>query len=193
MQTKGQQTHDKILKISRDIFIKKGFQNTSISEILDATGVKKGNLYYHFKSKDALGLAVLNDAKKEFTQLLSNSFIGKTPLAKIKSSIRAVSKMMRKTNFVGGCLFGNTALEMSDINPEFSDVIKEVFFYWSGLIEEQLVEAQSVRLIDKTIEAKHLAKLVLASVEGGIMLSRVSKDKNDFEDCMNGLDHLLSK
>lgn len=192
MQTKGQKTHDMILKTTRDIFAKKGFQNTSISEILAATGVKKGNLYYHFESKDDLGLAVLNDAKQEFFELLSSSFTGNSPLIRIRNSIKAISEMMRRTDFVGGCLFGNTALEMSDINPRFSSVIAEIFTYWSKLIEEQLVDAQSKELINTTTSARDLAKLILASIEGGIMLSRVSKNQNDFEDCMNALEILLA-
>jgi|GEM_PF-164484 len=189
--TKGNKTRDSILKTTRELYVKKGFQNTSISEVISATGVKKGNLYYHFESKEALGLAVLIDAKTEFLELIPRSFKGKTPIQKIKNSIKTIFEMMEKTNFVGGCLFGNTALEMSDNNPRFSCIIKEVFTNWWGLIEEQLIEAQMLGFLDKTLSTTKIAKLIIASIEGGIMLSRVSKNKNDFEDCMEALEIYL--
>ena len=68
---KGEKTREHILKSSRKLLVTQGFHNTAISEIISATGVKKGNLYYHFASKEDLGLAVLKDAKQEFFLFLN--------------------------------------------------------------------------------------------------------------------------
>ena len=47
-----EQTLEKIVDISAELFAKKGYEQTSIQDILDATGLSKGGLYHHFKSKD---------------------------------------------------------------------------------------------------------------------------------------------
>ena len=104
---KGEKTCDHILKTTRAILMAHGFHNTSINDIIGATGVKKGNLYYHFASKEEIGLAVLEDARDEFFTFLTNSFKGDSPCARVVSSCQAVFDEQKKHIFAGGCLFGN--------------------------------------------------------------------------------------
>jgi len=190
---KGEKTKEHILKASRKIFIKQGFLNTSVSVIISATGVKKGNLYYHFASKEALGMAVLEDAKDEFFQFLNTSLAGSDPVTKIITSCQTIFNEQKKNNFVGGCLFGNTALEMTDSNPEFASVIQEVFDRWTETLETLLLKAQQSGDYSSNIPPKLLAKTVVATVEGAIMMSRVSKRKQDLLDFLTVITTLLRK
>ena len=184
MQTKGQKTRTHILKESRRLFTIQGFQNTSISEIIAATGVKKGNLYYHFPSKEELGLAVLIDARDEFFSILDDSLKGEDPVLRIINSCNSIMALMQQTNFVGGCLFGNTALEMTDSNSRFGKIIQEVFSHWTDRIEHELRQAAESGLLTNPIPPDALATAIVAILEGGIMLSRVYKNKNSLEDCI---------
>ncbi len=188
---KGEKTREHILKTSRGILVKQGFHNTSISEIISATGVKKGNLYYHFTSKEELGLAVLEDAKAEFFVFLDKSLSGADPVAKIVNSCQAIFNEQKKNNFVGGCLFGNTALEMTDSNPKFAAVIQELFERWAAQLEELLHEAQQNDTLHSEIPPRLLAKTVVATVEGAIMMSRVSKREKDLRDFLAAIRALL--
>ena len=191
--SKGEKTRDHILKTTRRILVTQGFHNTSISAVIEATGVKKGNLYYHFTSKEELGLAVLEDAKDEFFAFLAKALVGHDPIAKIINSCKAIFAEQKKNNFVGGCLFGNTALEMIDSNEKFSGVIQEVFSRWTGLLAEHLDEAQKTRLLPAATNPQILAKTVVATLEGAIMMSRVSKDKNDVNDFLAAITDLLRR
>ncbi|MFZ5799664.1 MAG: TetR/AcrR family transcriptional regulator [Desulfobulbus sp.] len=189
---KGEQTKQVILQKTRMLLVTKGFHHTSVSEIIAASGVQKGSLYYHFPSKEELGLAVLEDARDEFFAILEQSLTGTTPLAKVFNSLEAVRRQMQKANFVGGCLFGNSALEMSDSNPRFQEVIREVFARWVDLLTKTLAEH---RESDGTTlqEPRLLAKLIVAAIEGGIMMARVSKDGRDLDDCIRSLRRLLER
>jgi len=193
MQTKGQETRQHILKESRKLFTRQGFRTTSISEIITATGVKKGNLYYHFPSKEELGLAVLVDVRDEFFTLLDNSLTGENPIVRILNSCNAILAMMEQNNFVGGCLFGNTALEMTDSNSRFGRIIQEVFSQWKSRIERELRQASALGLFESPIPANALATAIIATLEGGIMLSRVYKNKNGIEDCILAIRVLIEK
>lgn len=51
MQTKGELTREKIIREARQIVNRKGLMDTSISDIISATGLKKGSLYFHFSGK----------------------------------------------------------------------------------------------------------------------------------------------
>ncbi len=184
MPTKGQDTRKHILTESRKLFTVQGFQNTSISEIIAATRVKKGNLYYYFPSKEELGLAVLIDARDEFFHILENSLTGETPILRIINSCNSVMELMQQTNFVGGCLFGNTALEMTDSNPRFGKIIQEIFTHWTARIEQQVLQATDTGEFKSEIPSHSLATAIVSMLEGGIMFSRVYGNKKGLEDCI---------
>lgn len=190
-KTKGEATRARVIETARWLVNKKGFTNTSINEIIRATGVKKGNLYFHFSSKEELGQAILEDAAKEFFQFLSNSLQGDRPLERLSSFFDAVLEKHRRTNFVGGCIFGNTALEMSDSNPRFSSLIKGVFRRWIDVIDNLLIEARQCGELDAGIPPILLAKQIVASIEGGIMMARLTKNEEDLKDCLDSLRALL--
>lgn len=190
---KGELTRNHILQTTRGVLVAKGFHNTSINDILVATGVKKGNLYYYFASKEELGLAVLEDAKEEFITFLDNALHGDDPIAKILNSCDAIFQELKKRNFVGGCLFGNTALEMSDSNENFARVIRQVFAIWTDQIAGLLDEAREEGVLDSAIPDRLLAKTIVATLEGGIMMSRVSKNEQDLEDCLRALKAILGR
>ena len=76
---------------------------------------------------------------------------------------------------------------MSDCNQRFADVIKEVFGAWVGPLVPILREAQEAGDIKDTLPPESLAKQIVAAIEGGIMMSRLSKDGTDLRDCLNSL------
>lgn len=191
MQNRGEQTRHHILKESRRLFTVQGFQNTSISQIIAATGVKKGNLYYHFPSKEELGIAVLADARDEFLTTLDQSLSGTDPRQKILNSCNRIMELMQQSNFVGGCLFGNTALEMTDSNSRFGKIIQDVFSRWIDRIERELQQAATAGFLKSPVSANALATSIVALLEGGIMLSRVYNDKNSLKDCIRTVRTLL--
>ncbi|MEE9181371.1 MAG: TetR/AcrR family transcriptional regulator, partial [candidate division NC10 bacterium] len=57
---KGATTKEEILQTACRLVYRQGFNNTSLDDILRESGVGKGNFYYHFKSKDELGYAILD-------------------------------------------------------------------------------------------------------------------------------------
>ncbi|MCQ4086376.1 TetR/AcrR family transcriptional regulator [Saccharibacillus sp. JS10] len=65
-QIQSEQTRKKIAEAARNLFVQKGYKATSIEEITAATGSSKGNLYYHFKSKEGLFLYLLDEWDREW-------------------------------------------------------------------------------------------------------------------------------
>jgi len=192
-KNKGEITRDHIIKTTRQILVAQGFHHTSITDIINATGVKKGNLYYYFAGKEDLSYSVLQDAKEEFFSFLEQSFQGHDPLDKIIHSCEAIFQEQQKQHFVGGCLFGNVALEMSDCNERFAAVIHEVFTIWTGKFASFLEEAGENTSPMSRVPPAQLAKTLVAVIEGGIMMSRVSKNKADLEDCLGTLKIMLGR
>ncbi|QJX77735.1 TetR/AcrR family transcriptional regulator [Priestia megaterium] len=57
----SEQTKRKVADAAKALFSQKGYKATSIEEIVEATGSSKGNIYYHFKSKEGLFLYLIDE------------------------------------------------------------------------------------------------------------------------------------
>jgi TetR/AcrR family transcriptional regulator, transcriptional repressor for nem operon len=189
MTHKGQNTRERILDKATEVVIRRGFGTTSVNDLIRATGVNRGSLYFHFPGKAGLGVAVLERAKDRFLSFVRDTLAGSTPGERLDSFLRAALKAHTSAGFVGGCLWGNTALEMSDIdgNERCVDVVREVFEAWCGMIQEVLAEAQSCGQVRKDVPAGVLARQVIATIEGGIMQSRLVHDPAPMRQCLKAL------
>ena len=79
------ETRKKILEVSKDLFLEKGFDNTSIQDIIDGLGgLTKGVIYHHFKSKDEILQSILSENNQE---ILNYNWKGDTALEKIQNSL----------------------------------------------------------------------------------------------------------
>jgi len=187
MKTKGKITREKILEAARELFNTKGFGATTISDLVEATGMQKGSLYFHFSGKDAIAREVLEEAAKKFMGFLGQALGGDNPGASIDNFFRCALDKHLAAGFVGGCIFGNTALEMSDSDPEFAGIIDRVFDEWIARIATVISEAQRTGQIRTDILSESLAKHIIATIEGGIMMSRLKKDERPMRECLDTL------
>ena len=187
MKTKGEITRTKILDTARDLFKTKGFTATTISDLVEATGMQKGSLYFHFAGKDAIALEVLNEATEKFIKFLNKSLGGKNAGESIDQYFCSVLDKHLAKGFVGGCLFGNTALEMCDNDPVLAGAIDKVFDEWTLIVASTISRAQINRQIRADINCETLARHIVATIEGGIMMSRLKKDGGPLKDCLDTL------
>ncbi|WP_440895622.1 TetR/AcrR family transcriptional regulator [Amphibacillus sp. Q70] len=67
-QTKSMMTKKRITEVAKNLFIEKGYASTSIGNISETTGISKGNIYYHFDSKEGLFIHVLEEWEKEWME-----------------------------------------------------------------------------------------------------------------------------
>ncbi|MEW6374412.1 MAG: TetR/AcrR family transcriptional regulator [Thermodesulfobacteriota bacterium] len=103
MGTKGEATKDKLIKTARHLFKHQGYKNTTIDDICKAAGVKRGNLYFYFESKEDLAYSVVDRAiEKEFPFL--NRIMGELsdPLMKIEAMIDGMAMYVIDRNCQGG-------------------------------------------------------------------------------------------
>lgn len=191
MTERGEKTRQKILDEATLVFNRKGFGATTINDLLEATGTTKGNLYFHFSGKEAVGLEVLKREQESFYQFLNTALEAKTPGEGLDNFfIKAVDKH-HQNGFVGGCLFGNIALETSDTYPAFAALVQAVFAEWIAKLERNISAAQASGEIRADLSAGELAELVVATIEGGIMQARLVKSAAPFRRSLDALRKVL--
>ena len=190
-RAQGAATRARVIETARTLINRQGFRNTTINDVIEATGVKKGNLYFHFPSKEDLALSILKEVEKEFFVFMTENLRGKGPLKKLSNFFDAILEKHRRLGFIGGCIVGNIALEMSDHNEQFSRIIKRIFQRWTTATAELLMEARANGALKTNIPPSVLARTIVGTIEGGIMMSRVSKDEKDLKNCLDSLRALL--
>jgi TetR/AcrR family transcriptional repressor of nem operon len=187
----GNLTRERLLEAAAKLVHDKGFGATSLNDLLTAAGIKKGTLYHHFPGKDDLGLAVLQRAKAQFLATLDEVLTATTPAGSLQRFLEFVLQRHRIRRFVGGCLFGNTALEMSDADSRFADSVSHLFREWIGRLEAVILAGQQAGQFRADIPADRLAQMIVSTVEGGIMLSRLQKEEGPLKACLDGLKTFL--
>jgi len=182
-------TKNHIIEVASGLINLRGFNNTSVDAVLQASGVKKGSFYYYFKSKEDLGYAIIESHLRRFSDhVLGKAFSGKKDaLMELEDFLDIILELHRQRNCSGGCLMGNMAMEMSDIHEGFRRKFQEVFEDWRIRVAGVLQKAKISGQFNDHMDSTRLAQFVVAGVEGGILLSKVKKDIKVLENCFKEL------
>ncbi|TVZ57651.1 TetR family transcriptional regulator [Flavobacteriaceae bacterium MAR_2010_105] len=181
MARDGKLTRDKILLESKALIFKHGFSGTSIDQILDKTGITKGAFFYHFKTKNALAMALIEEfAKADMVKL--NEALERTESLKGNSLNRLLQYIQEfidaetGQNEPPGCLYASYLYEPQQFEPEVMDHISEAILVWrtviGNLIEEVLKDYNSKYPTD----VESLADHVTVIFEGAFIVSRALND-----------------
>ena len=126
------ETRKKILEVSKNLFLEKGFDNTSIQDIIDGLGgLTKGVIYHHFESKYDILQTIISENNQE---ILKYNWRGNTGLEKIQNSLMdsfsnfehqrlvySASIMLRSPRLLGEQYLGL----FSDFLPEIREKVYE--------------------------------------------------------------------
>ena len=169
-------TRQRIVMTALEQFYVKGYNSTSISDILSRSQVHSGSLYHFFPGKQDLLVAVLEfyrDGIKE--NLLDIAWIDvDDPIEKIFALLNGYRIGMLTSDFQMGCPIGNLALEISEPDPRIRTLLDINFKNWIDAVETCLDEAAE-RLPTET-DRHALAEFILTTMEGAIMQARTAHD-----------------
>jgi len=175
---KGERTKNYIIEQSSSLFNKNGYKSTSISEIMMATGLKKGGIYNHFENKDALAKASfshsINVLKDKYIEAVRSK---DTSYEQFDAFIAVFSSLLDNNLVVGGCPIMNAAIEADDSKVDFEDSIKEGFTGLIKLIKGIIQYGKNQNEINKEVDTEQMAVIILSSIEGALALSRLFQDK----------------
>ncbi|RNC29866.1 MAG: Transcriptional regulator AcuR [Candidatus Dichloromethanomonas elyunquensis] len=162
----------------------KGYENTKLSDILEASQIGKGQFYYYFSSKRELGLAVIDYSFMAFNkQLLENILSSpKSPEIKFDEMLDWLVMFHKTSRSKCGCLFGNLAVEMSEHDESFREKVKEVFENWTEKIKLVLLEMIKPSEPADFLKVEKLAQGIVAMLEGGILMMKSKQDINVLKD-----------
>jgi len=185
LMKKGQETRKKILNSANKLFYRKGFNLTSFSDLVDGTGLSKGNITYHFKSKENLLAGVLSGRFEKTQKALAKLEVN-NPDANLRLEAFIDSLLDGKMELSQyGCPNGSLAYELGK-NQKTRKLSRDIF----ELIRLWLTS--QFRAIGNTQKhSEELAMELFTRGQGICILAQVYNDHLLFENEVKKLKSLL--
>lgn len=197
IKSKPEDTRQKIIDAAFKEIYKHGYQGMRIDQVLQNTDLKKGALYYHFSSKQALGYAVLDEyISKEGAKMWVE------PLYSFDNPLEGIYNLFIQNENAGkaiwgdealtlGCPVNNLAQEMSPIDEGFRQRIIKMFKAWKDALSDILKKGQQQGFVDPSINTEDSALFILTIIEGSLGLTKAHQDNAVYLSCGRELKRYL--
>ncbi len=178
MSAKGELTRRNIIEKSLQLFSVKGYFNTSVSDILQATGLTKGGLYCHFKSKEEIWREVYDEAVEIWKTIVFKDMRSVTdPVERIERTIENVLLgYLGKEVFDGGCFFVNMLVELSGQSETMGRHILKGFVGFSKQFQSWLAAAETTGLLKPGLDYREISNFIVITLNGAATLYMSSRD-----------------
>ena len=180
----------RLLEVARDIVRIKGFAATTVDDLCKAAGVTKGAFFHHFKSKDALGVAVAGFWTETTSAFFENApyHAPGDPLERVLAYIAFRRAIITDNIPEFTCLVGTLAQEVHSTAPEIRDAAGASIFGHAETLEADIAAAVEARGIEPDgWTPKSLARHFQTVIQGGFILAKAG---NDPDLAREALDHL---
>ncbi|MEH2411266.1 TetR/AcrR family transcriptional regulator [Nostoc sp.] len=175
--SKGEETKSRILHQAAELFNQKGYAGSSMSDIMRVTGLQKGGIYNHFQSKDDLALQAFDFAIariKQHTRFVLRS--KRHAVERLQAIIGVFSSFAENPPIKGGCPLLNTAVESDDAHPALRERTQQAMNSWLYLIRRIIETGIEKGEIRSEVSADEIATIIIATLEGAIMMSKLYGD-----------------
>lgn len=191
--SKAEKTKDFIIEKTATLFNRKGYAGTSLNDMMAETGLTKGSIYGNFENKEAVAIAVFQYNLKQLRDNFHKEFESKhTYKGKLLSFPEPYKEYFQKLMENGGCPIQNTAIEADDTHPMLKEMANNAITAWKN---------QIINLIEKGIAAgefkasninpEQTALTIIATIEGAIMISRLSGKINNLTTIMKSVSKMI--
>lgn len=186
------ETKGKILHKSGLLFNTQGYKATSISDITKATGCTKGAIYRHFKNKSVLEKETLFYLSSRMFEILRERIRREATAGdKLRAIFAYFQSYVVNPEVKGGCPLLNAAIEADDSNPVLRRQALKILTILRDSVETILKNGIRFKQIRKDIDLDYYATIIIASLEGAIMMSKLSGNNHDIKRVIKHLETQL--
>jgi TetR/AcrR family transcriptional repressor of nem operon len=187
-------TKEKILTKSGALFNTRGYKATSISDITDATGFTKGAIYRHFESKEHLETETLFHLSTIMFAELKGRVKGETTAGdKLRAMLKYFESYVTDPVVKGGCPLLNAAIEADDAHPSLRKAATRILDILHGSLTTILDNGVRYGQLKASIDKDFYATLIIASLEGAIMMSKLRGNNDDIRTVIKHLKKQIRK
>jgi AcrR family transcriptional regulator len=190
--SKGEETKTKILQQAAELFNQQGYAGSSISDIMRVTGLQKGGIYNHFKNKDELALQAFDFAFALVSQRTRAVVRNKRhAIERLLGIVEVFSSFVDNPPIKGGCPLLNTAVESDDTHPALRERAQQGMNSWQKLICQIIQKGIEKGEIHPQVNANEVATILISTLEGAIMMSKLYGDAIHMHRVVNHLNQYI--
>jgi AcrR family transcriptional regulator len=173
--SKAAQTRQFIIERIAPIFNVKGFEGTSLNDLTEATGLTKGSLYGNFRDKEDIAIAAFEYSMKRIKEAAGERTRNHaTSHDKLLALMAFYASYVEHPVIEGGCPILNTAVEADDFHLSLKPLVKKEIQKVIAGIASLIEEGKQNGEFRKDVNSQELAYILFSSIEGALMISRVS-------------------
>jgi len=172
---RGRASRERIVERAAELFAAQGISATSVDEVLMAAGAGKGQFYHYFRGRDELAAAVVGHRCTQAVARLTGALGGVSSLAGLEQALAGFIAGFEQMG-MPGCPIGTLATEVAGRNEDARLQAAAGFDAWERLLAEALERMRQRGELRADAEPAALATGLLASIEGGMVLSQTRKD-----------------
>jgi len=192
--SKAERTRNFIIESTAEIFNKKGYAGTSLNDLTAATGLTKGSIYGNFENKEEVALAAFDYNHACVTRLIGQRIEQADSFRDKLLVYASVYDNFNKGNFpLGGCPVLNTAVEADDTHDQLKKRAAGAVLSWKKNIELLIAGGIASKEFKPDLDSSMLALSMIALIEGGIMIAKVTGSQRNMDQVMQTLKMLVDQ
>jgi len=175
-----------------ELFAERGIAATSVDEVLAAAGAGKGQFYHYFRGRDELAAAAVGQRCAQVIAGLTQALGGVSSLAGLEQALAGFVARFEEMG-MPGCPIGTLSAEVAGRNEEARLQAAAGFDAWERLLAGALGRMRQDGELRADAKPEALATGLLASIEGGMVLSQARRDMTSLRVAVEaGLTHVRS-
>lgn len=189
---RGRRSRERIIEAAAAAVAERGAGGCSLDQVLEAAGASKSQLYHYFADKDDLVRAVIARRVGETLDCQGPMLSELDSFADIR---RWFDWLIAQNGKLGcpGCPLGTLANELADRDETARVDLAGGFDTWMSYVIEGLARMQARGELVEQADPQRLGHAVFASLQGGLLLSKTTKDPQYLRDALDAsYAHLLS-
>jgi TetR/AcrR family transcriptional repressor of nem operon len=173
-----EETRQKLVAAARGLILEKGFTGTGLDQICAAAGVTKGAFFHHFKSKDDIGRAALENWSVFGMGLYgaAKAEPARYPLDHVHKFFDIMIGFLRHSESPVTCVVGMMSQELALANPALRDVCSQYLGDWTEFARQLLDEAKAMQAPKVTFDSEEVAWFLQSLWQGSMLISKTRQE-----------------
>lgn len=177
---------DEVLKKAAGVFWRKGFEATSMGDLIEATGLNSASMYKEFGSKEGLFESTLDSYRKNWLSDFTRPLIEEPDMRGLNRFIHSIEKNAARPDYLG-CLMMNTITEKNVVGEGAVRRVESFIAHLEGLLTQAIRGAQDNGGIPSGKSAAALARYIVCFVQGMVLFGRVEANKKHVREVVRTL------
>lgn len=189
---KAERTRKFIIEKTAPLFNQKGYAGTSLTDMTEATGLTKGSIYGNFEDKDEVALAAFDyNMEQLIGQVRELQATERSAEGKLNAFIAVYRNGLQSPVLSAGCPLINIGSEADDTHPGLKERVTGALSRWHKSIAAIIQQGKVQGEFRDDVHSGEFASLMIAMIEGGFTLSKISGDKSYLEQSFDQLQGLI--